>query len=39
VYVALVHMFRGYTEIGVSGKALHWHKYWLPPFVLANPRN
>jgi zinc transporter 1/2/3 len=26
VYVALVHMFRGYTEIGVSGKALHWHK-------------
>jgi zinc transporter 1/2/3 len=44
VYVALVHMIRGYTEIGVTGKALHWHKYaslllLLVFIVLAKPRN
>ena len=30
IYVALVHMLRGYTEVDIKGLALHWHKYAIP---------
>lgn len=26
IYVALVHMLRGYAEVDIKGMALHWHK-------------
>jgi hypothetical protein len=29
IYVALVHMIRGYAELDIKGMAAHYHKYLL----------